>query len=571
MPTAGNGKGREISYQKTRNFLPKNEKFIDNSFNYIYNQHYKIGSEAGKMSIRKKQAKKQKNQKTKKQEVIEPEVYEVSEDMKLEKHNAVMENSLIEARYSLTVEEQRLVLATIGLLDSMETAPSGFPMLRIPKKLIIETTGLHEKDYKIIKKSLERLMSRIITIETEKGFTLYQWFSKAEYNKGEEYIEVQFHPDLKPFLLELKERFTKIPLTIVLQLSSKYAIRLYELLKQYQETGYRIDKIEDLRAMLGVEKHEYKRFFDFERFVLKQAINEINEKTDLQVSYTKKKKGRRISQIEFQISVKEGIQDDNTITINNNNILNNNIETGSAPAPAKPKKFDKNSFWNEVKDYRKKYMGILQEYNEWVKQTKISNPKIPVDRYLTENQLLFLLINAEENGYPASMVVNAVRKTILNKQVKNPMGFLIDFFEIDMLTANYVKLTTTDEMLDKELIGYEGKGQGQQSKDNDIQAEYEKNKAIFEKGKKISQSFVEVFLEYLAKKRMLEGLGNLEEELKTMLENAVIDKDTQTVYIPAPDYTLLDWFDINFKDELENFIKSKTGKDFSVEVVLYSF
>jgi len=150
-----------------------------------------------------------------KDEIIDPEVYEVSPEMKLQKHNAVMENALIEARYSLTVEEQRLVLTTIAMLDNVETAPSGFPMLRIPKKLIIETTGIHEKNYHQIKTALRRLMQRIIEIETigkdgKRKFVLYQWFSKAEYEEGGEYIEVQFHPDLKPYLLELKEELSLV-------------------------------------------------------------------------------------------------------------------------------------------------------------------------------------------------------------------------------------------------------------------------------------------------------------------------------------------------------------------------
>jgi len=250
----------------------------------------------------------------KKDEVIEPEVYEVSPEMKLKKHNAVMENALIEARYSLTVEEQRLVLTTIAMLDNVETAPSGFPMLKIPKKLIIEATGLHEKDYKVIRNSLEKLMSRVITIETDKGFELYQWFAKAKYNKGDEFIEVQFHPDLKPYLLELKKRFTKIPLKQVLQLRSKYAIRLYELLKRYEDTGFRTDYLPELRKKLGVEDNEYTRFFDFEKRVLKPAIEEINEKTDLQVSYIKKKTGRRITHIEFEFKSKNAKQGDTTQT-----------------------------------------------------------------------------------------------------------------------------------------------------------------------------------------------------------------------------------------------------------------
>jgi plasmid replication initiation protein len=262
-------------------------------------------------------------------EIIEPEVYEVSEGMKLKKHNAVMENALIEARYNLTVEEQRLVLTTIAMLDNLETAKSGFPMLKIPKKLIIETTGIHEKNYHQIKTALRRLMQRIIEIETidEKGrkkFTLYQWFAKAEYQEGDSYIQVQFHPDLKPYLLELKERFTKIPLKQVLQLRSKYAIRLYELLKRYEDTGFRLDYLPELRKKLGVEESEYKAFKDFEKRVLKPAVKEINEKTDLKISYIKKKTGRKITHIEFEINSKNAKQGDTTQTTKT---LSQNLDT----------------------------------------------------------------------------------------------------------------------------------------------------------------------------------------------------------------------------------------------------
>jgi plasmid replication initiation protein len=243
--------------------------------------------------------------KKKENDVIYPEVYEVSDKVKIERRNAVMENALIEARYNLTVEEQRLVLCTIAMLDNVETASSGFPMLRIPVKLIIEATGIHEKNYNQIKNALQRLMGRVITIEDEDGFELYQWFAKAKYKQGEGFIEVQFHPDLKPYLLELKKRFTKIPLKQILQLRSKYAIRLYELLKRYEDTGFRTDYIPELREKLGVEKGEYERFFDFERRVLKPAVKEINEKTDLEVSYQKKKTGRKITHIEFEIKPKK--------------------------------------------------------------------------------------------------------------------------------------------------------------------------------------------------------------------------------------------------------------------------
>ena len=502
-----------------------------------------------------------------KDEAVKPEVIEEVEDIR-DNAVATMHNKFVEARYKLTIIEQRIMLSLISLVEPED---EDFRDYKIPVKVLQELAGTKRKDiYEAINEATDRLMSRILKIELEdeegnKYFEKFSFISYARYKEGEGYFIVSIDKYLKPFLLKLKERFTKIPLKYIFPLRSVYSIRLYELLKQYQETGYRIDKIEDLREMLGVEEHEYKAFKDFERRVIKKAVSEINEKTDLQVSYVKKKTGRKITHIEFYIEQKQGYPTEITKTPSQSIDTQGSIK-GLSETFTKPKKFDKNSFWNEVKDYRKKYMEILQEYNDWVKQTKISNPKIPVDRYLTENQLLFLLINAEENGYPPNMVVNAVKKAVLNKQVKNPMGFLIDFFDIDMFTANYTELTTTDEMPDKELIESEVKQGQQQAEKEQLQTEYEKNKAIFEKHNKVSQSFVNAFLKTV---RELDKLGDLKPYLIEMLTNTVVDKEHQTLYVPAPDYTLLDWFDINFKEELENFIKSKTGKDYNVEVVLY--
>ena len=505
------------------------------------------------------------------QEIIEPEVITEVEEVKQIKDNAIanIHNNLIQARHKLSLEEIRLMDTIISLIQPED---EDFKRYKIPVSIFQELYGTQRKDiYDVVKRAVEGLLSKPIKLESKndrgkKVFEMFNFISYGKYEEGEGNFYIEIASSFKPYLLKLKEFFSRIPIKYTYVLTSRYSIRLYELLKQYQETGFRIDKIEDLREMLGVEEHEYKAFKDFEKWVLKRAINEINEKTDLQVSYVKKKTGRKITHIEFYIEQKQGYPTETTKMPSQSLDTQGSIK-GISETSTKTKKFDKDSFWNEVKEYRKKYMEILQEYNDWVKQTKISNPKIPVDRYLTENQLLFLLINAEENGYPANMVVNAVKKAVLNKQVKNPMGFLIDFFDIDMFTANYTELTTTDEMPDKELIESEVKQGQQQAEKDQLQTEYEKNKAIFEKHNKVSQSFVNAFLKTV---RELDELGDLKPHLIEMLTNTVVDKENQTLYVPAPDYTLLDWFDINFKEELENFIKSKTGKDFSVEVVLYS-
>ncbi len=520
-------------------------------------------------------------------------IVEVAENTPIRDYPAVMENSLVEARYSLSVEEQRLVLATIALLDSMETAPSGFPMLRIPKKLIIETTGIHEKNYHQIKSALKKLMSKVITIETinEKGkrsFRLYQWFSKGEYHEGEKFIEVQFHPDLKPYLLALKEKFTDIPLKIILRLRSKYAIRLYELLRRYKDTGFRIDSVTELREKLGVEKGEYPRFEAFERKVLKTAVKEINRETDLLVSYQKIKKGRKIVQIEFKIEHNpdfdpEELEDiqkkleeyKQYITLQEENTSLQDVDTQglvkvvsdeSNKEEKQEKKFDLDEFWNEVKEYRQKYWDILEDYNRWKEEVSLSakDKNFIKERLLPENSVLFLLINAEENGYPPEMALKIIQKAIQNKNVKNPMGFLIDAFDIDMLSANLIKLTTIEETPDKEVISAEK----EQKEDQKKLEEMEKNRGIFEKYKgRIKREFIDFYIQ--SEIQDFNTLGQLGDYLVDMLANAAIDKEGKVIYVPAPSETLLDWFDINFKENFEEFVREKSRKEYTVKPVLF--
>ena len=57
--------------------------------------------------------------------------------------------------------------------------------------------------------------------------------------------------------------------------------------------------------MLALEKGQYIRIYDFERFVLKPSMEEINELTDINVSYEKVKKGRKVVGIEYTISSKD--------------------------------------------------------------------------------------------------------------------------------------------------------------------------------------------------------------------------------------------------------------------------
>src|SRR5690606_36842431 len=115
---------------------------------------------------------------------------------------------------------------------------------------------------------------------------------------------LQFHPNLKDFFLELKEKFTTYQLENVVRLNSVYSIRIYELLKQYERLKKREFPLEELRSVLGIEPTKYKQYGHFKSKVLLGAQNEINKKTDIQFDFNEFKSGRKVIGIEFIINSK---------------------------------------------------------------------------------------------------------------------------------------------------------------------------------------------------------------------------------------------------------------------------
>ncbi len=220
--------------------------------------------------------------------------------MKSEEKNICKSNTLIEARYRLSLNEQKFVLKSISLLDKNDR---DFKEYVITVKEFQEITGMcRDEVYKELQKIAENILKKPITIISEKGRLICNWFSSVEYVKGEGKIIVCHDPKLKPYLLGMKERYTLYRLGMILKLRSVYSIRIYELLKQYQYAGERTANMEDLRKILCIEEGTYTRFNDFRRFVLDRAQKEINRHTDTEFDYEIRKESRKITAIYFRIS-----------------------------------------------------------------------------------------------------------------------------------------------------------------------------------------------------------------------------------------------------------------------------
>ena len=116
-----------------------------------------------------------------------------------------------------------------------------------------------------------------------------------------------FAQKIIPYLSMLKEQFTKYPLVSISSMSSIYAVRLYELLKQWDCIGRREVMLDWLKQQLEIE-NEYERMFDFKKYVIEPAITQINTHSDLTVSYTQRKTGRVVTHFTFVFSPKAAVK-----------------------------------------------------------------------------------------------------------------------------------------------------------------------------------------------------------------------------------------------------------------------
>ncbi|MQT78271.1 RepB family plasmid replication initiator protein, partial [Pseudomonas helleri] len=97
-----------------------------------------------------------------------------------------------------------------------------------------------------------------------------------------------------PYLTELTKQFTKYALVDVAKMDSTHAIRMYELIMQWESVGRREISIDELREWFQLQD-KYPSIKDFKLRVLHPAIAEINEHSQIMDGWTQKKPCRKVT------------------------------------------------------------------------------------------------------------------------------------------------------------------------------------------------------------------------------------------------------------------------------------
>ncbi len=230
----------------------------------------------------------------------------------------VKDNKLITSKYNLTLIQVKFISFLSSKIDRND---KDFCTHSFKVNDILSVLGIERKHYKRVRVSLRQLMTKYIVLEdTELSVKETTFLSYFHIDKKQDLIEVEFHKSLKPFLLQLNQKFTKLSLAKILNFNSQYSIRMYEILEsrvniydKYKnrnllEFQYKLSELKEILTGNYNEKTEqieipksYNLFGNFKLKVINVAYKELKEKGEYYFEYELIKTGRFYTDIKFTI------------------------------------------------------------------------------------------------------------------------------------------------------------------------------------------------------------------------------------------------------------------------------
>ena len=248
----------------------------------------------------------------------------------LSKRKVVEHNSLITSIAKMDKTPLKMFELAVSLIDT-ENPPEDQTVYLSKRELFaffnVDDSNKHSRFKEAVEKMQKQAFFQIKK-EQNKGFKFISIvpIPYVEWTDYNDEVKIEFHREIMPYLINLKNNFTQHALSDIAELNSKYAIILYRWLSmnynQYEhysvKGGRREEQVEsyrnpeismrDLRQMTDTID-EYKRFDHFEKRVLNEPLSEITKRTTFNVTYEKLKKGRSIDSIVFHITKKQVADD----------------------------------------------------------------------------------------------------------------------------------------------------------------------------------------------------------------------------------------------------------------------
>ena len=172
------------------------------------------------------------------------------------------------------------------------------------RNIFSETDELETKEYSL-ENQLKQLMTKTLEwrYKDESGKTLRVkhsvMLSDFEIDSDKQIVKYSLGNFLQDKVLCYGNAYIS-EMPIIASFRSGYSVALHEQLEQRKQFQKWKVEVDELRTLLGILPTEYERIFDFKRFAVNPALEEIEKNTEyFNLKYKSIKNGRSISHFEF--------------------------------------------------------------------------------------------------------------------------------------------------------------------------------------------------------------------------------------------------------------------------------
>ncbi len=224
-------------------------------------------------------------------------------DAKYPENWVVMQNRITQAFREMSIDEKRIIILAsplVRLSKANEQTP-----IEVTASQFADLSGIDTHSaYKQLKSASKKLMRRTFIYKDNDGDdTEVQWVIRSKYSNG--YVSMYFTDEVIHLLkvFDSLNPYTKYLKEDILSLKLTYSIDLYHLAKKYQGMGGFTMSLDDYRKELGTPK-SYARINNLKDNAVDAPIKEINENTDINISYENIKRGRQVVGFKFTVKSK---------------------------------------------------------------------------------------------------------------------------------------------------------------------------------------------------------------------------------------------------------------------------
>ena len=232
---------------------------------------------------------------------------QTSREYKIVKKNELIQ-TVAKRKYELTALEQKVLGYILSLIKpAQDITCQPIYVYEFSIRDFCRVCGINYDsgtNYENVKKALKRLADNSFWLDSEDDELYFQWITTPRIRKKTGKVVIKISDDVMPYLYNLQEKFTTYELYQILALKSGHSIALYELLKSYAFKKNVTLTIENIKRCLSIEG-KYKEYKAFRRKIIEPALEEINEFTDLDVTWRPIREGRFYTSIEFTILSKK--------------------------------------------------------------------------------------------------------------------------------------------------------------------------------------------------------------------------------------------------------------------------